>query len=52
MIRPYAATDAPALTALFRLSVREIASREYTTPQIRAWAPDDIDEEQRSAVKP
>lgn len=45
-IRPYAATDASGLTSLFRSSVRDIASRDYTASQVRAWAPDDIDERQ------
>jgi putative acetyltransferase len=43
-IRPYAAIDASTLTSLFRSSVREIASRDYTASQIREWAPDHIDE--------
>lgn len=43
-IRPYATSDASALTSLFRSSVREIASRDYTASQIRQWAPDRIDE--------
>ena len=42
-IRPYGVADAAALTNLFRSSVREIASRDYTAAQIRAWAPDEID---------
>jgi putative acetyltransferase len=42
-IRPYAATDASTLADLFRSSVREIASRDYTASQIREWAPDQID---------
>ena len=42
-IRPYGVADATALTNLFRSSVREIASRDYTAAQIRAWAPDEID---------
>ena len=42
-IRPYGVTDAAALTNLFRSSVREIASRDYTAAQIRSWAPDEID---------
>lgn len=42
-IRPYVATDASTLVSLFRASVREIASRDYTASQIRAWAPDHID---------
>src|SRR6185437_1900628 len=44
-IRPYVATDVAALTDLFRASVREIASRDYTASQVRAWAPDNINEE-------
>jgi len=43
-IRLYQTTDAAMLTALFRDSVRHIASRDYTTSQVRAWAPDVIDE--------
>lgn len=46
IIRPYAVDDASGLTDLFRSSVREIASRDYTASQIRAWAPDVIDEGQ------
>ena len=42
-IRPYGVADAAALTNLFRSSVREIASRDYTAARIRAWAPDEID---------
>jgi putative acetyltransferase len=43
-IRSYEASHAATLTSLFRASVRGIASRDYTTAQIRAWAPDVIDE--------
>lgn len=43
-IRPYVASDASTLTSLFRSSVREIASSDYTASQIREWAPDLIDE--------
>lgn len=43
-LRPYAAADAASVTALFRDSVRKIAARDYTPRQIRAWAPDVIDE--------
>ncbi|HUA22481.1 MAG TPA: GNAT family N-acetyltransferase [Steroidobacteraceae bacterium] len=44
-IRLYVRTDAPALASLIRVSVRQIASRDYTAAQIQAWAPpDDIDE--------
>ena len=45
-IRPYVVTDASGLTSLFRSSVREIASRDYTGPQILAWAPDAIEDRQ------
>lgn len=45
-IRPYAVDDASGVTELFRSSVRQIASRDYTVSQIRAWAPDVIDQEQ------
>jgi len=54
-IRPYVAADVSALTSLFRSSVREIASRDYTASQIQAWAPDHIDERrfgQRCASRP
>lgn len=43
-IRPYATSDASALAILFRASVRQIASRDYSAPQIEAWAPRFIDE--------
>jgi len=43
-IRAYASMDAAHLTSLFRASVREIASHDYTAAQVRAWAPDAIDE--------
>ena len=45
-IRPYATADASGVTNLFRASVREIASRDYTPAQVRAWAPEEIDEGQ------
>ncbi|HJS92154.1 MAG TPA: GNAT family N-acetyltransferase [Steroidobacteraceae bacterium] len=45
-IRPYAPTDAFELTNLFRASVRQIASGDYSASQLRAWAPDAIDEHQ------
>ncbi len=43
-LRPYAATDASALTSLYRASVRQIAAADYSLPQILAWAPDLVDE--------
>ena len=44
-IRPYQPTDAASLTRLFRDSVRRIAAPDYTASQLRAWAPDLIDEQ-------
>jgi putative acetyltransferase len=45
LIRTYEATDAAALVDLYRASVRTIAARDYNQSQVRAWAPDAIDEE-------
>ena len=45
-IRQYLPTDAPRLACLFRASVQEIATRDYTASQIRAWASCIIDEGQ------
>jgi putative acetyltransferase len=45
-VRRYSVADAGALTSLFRASVRDIASRDYSASQISAWAPDAIDESQ------
>jgi putative acetyltransferase len=53
-LRPYHASDATSLVDLFRASVRSIAARDYRPSQIRAWAPDNLDEEkfgQRCAAK-
>jgi putative acetyltransferase len=44
VIRTYEAADAASLTRLFQASVRHIASRDYTTAQLQAWAPDVMDE--------
>ena len=44
LIRPYKASDVSSLVSLFRASVRGIAARDYDLSQIRAWAPDTIDE--------
>jgi len=44
VIRTYEAVDAANLMRLFQASVRHIASHDYTTAQIRAWAPDVMDE--------
>jgi putative acetyltransferase len=45
LIRPYKASDVASVISLFRRSVRGIAARDYDRLQIRAWAPDIIDEE-------
>ena len=37
-IRPYQAADAPALSALYEASVRHLGARDYSGPQIEAWA--------------
>jgi hypothetical protein len=42
-LRPYRPADAPDLLALFRDTIRRVNSRDYSPPQIRAWASDDID---------
>jgi putative acetyltransferase len=44
VIRTYEAVDAANLMRLFQASVRHIASRDYTAAQLRAWAPDIMDE--------
>jgi putative acetyltransferase len=54
-IRPYDPSDLDALIALFRDSVRRVASRDYSPEQVLAWAPDDMDRERwaaRCAAKP
>jgi putative acetyltransferase len=42
-IRQYQPDDVAALVDLFRRAVREIAGRDYSEVQVRAWAPDAID---------
>lgn len=42
-IRSATPHDEAALIALFRASVREVARRDYSEVQVRAWAPDEID---------
>ena len=42
-LRRYEPTDAPALLALFRDTIRRVNSRDYNPEQIAAWASDDID---------
>lgn len=40
LIRPYKSDDLDEIVALFRRSVRELASCDYTDQQIEAWAPE------------
>lgn len=42
-LRQYDPSDAPALLALFRDTIRRINARDYSPAQIRAWASDDIE---------
>jgi putative acetyltransferase len=42
-LRPYRQEDAPALLALFRDTIRRVNRRDYSPPQIAAWASDEID---------
>lgn len=54
-LRVYNPADAASLLALFRASVEQIASRDYSAPQIRAWVATTRDEErfrQRREAKP
>jgi putative acetyltransferase len=39
-IRDYRADDVDAVIDLFTRAVREVAIRDYTASQVRAWAPD------------
>ena len=41
-LRPYQSTDAPALLALFKETIRRVNARDYGPEQIQAWASDDI----------
>ncbi|OAN50498.1 hypothetical protein A6A04_18045 [Paramagnetospirillum marisnigri] len=43
LLRAMTPDDMPALIALFRASVRQVARRDYHEEQLRAWAPDSID---------
>ncbi|MBI1775367.1 MAG: isochorismatase family protein [Proteobacteria bacterium] len=54
-VRAYAPADLDALIEIFRSSVRQVACRDYTEDQVKAWAPDTIDREAfaaRRAAKP
>jgi putative acetyltransferase len=42
-IRDFRDGDEPALLAVFRSAIRMVASRDYTSEQIDAWAPRDLD---------
>jgi putative acetyltransferase len=42
-VRPYHPDDAPGLLALFKDSIRRVASHDYDAAQVAAWASDDID---------
>jgi putative acetyltransferase len=42
-IRNYRLGDAPALLALFKDTIRRVNCRDYSPPQIAAWASDEID---------
>jgi putative acetyltransferase len=44
VIRRFRPADTAAVVALFRDTVRRVNSRDYTPEQVRAWAPDEIDE--------
>lgn len=37
-VRPYQPADAPALSALYETSVRQLGARDYSPVQIEAWA--------------
>ncbi|WP_213003796.1 GNAT family N-acetyltransferase [Winogradskya consettensis] len=54
VIRRYATADAADTLRVFRAAVHGIASRDYTSEQIEAWAPPSLDEarwqERRSAA--
>jgi len=55
IIRLYAPQDIDDLMELFRASVRQVASRDYSPAQILAWAPDELDRDlwlQRRGSRP
>lgn len=41
-IRLFAAPDAEQVAQLFHETVREVNARDYSSAQVRAWAPDDV----------
>ncbi|WP_148715989.1 GNAT family N-acetyltransferase [Chitinolyticbacter meiyuanensis] len=42
-LRTFQPADAPALRAVFHASVHQLASRDYSAEQCRAWAPEHYD---------
>lgn len=46
VLRPYCSRDAGDLAALFYETVHRVNAADYTTEQLNAWAPDQIDLEQ------
>jgi putative acetyltransferase len=42
-IRPYAPGNSPGIAGLLHRSVRQLARRDYSDVQVRAWAPDEPD---------
>jgi len=48
-IRPFQSSDAPVLRRTFFNAIRTINIRDYTQAQVRAWAPDKVDEADWSA---
>ena len=43
MVREYVPSDLAAIISLFRRSVHEVASRDYSPAQVSAWAPESPD---------
>jgi putative acetyltransferase len=41
-IRSFAASDVAQIAQLFHDTVREVNSRDYSSQQVKAWAPDDL----------
>jgi len=44
-LRPFHAADGASLARLFQASVRVLAATDYSASQLRAWAPDTMDED-------
>lgn len=42
LIRPYQQSDTDQIARLFHNTIREINRVDYSTEQVKAWAPDDI----------